>query len=169
MKKIFLCFFVFVLTRGHSQNEFAATAFYNDFKKIHADALEGFSKFKGSKKPGKFNGFAEEYRIKLLLPLADSGKIVFPSIGIPYAEFFFQTANSKKEIDQRAVNLREALLTAYEKPLYARTETSTVKENIFSNTGFFANPDDSLAIFKTSIYQIDKKFFLSVRLMGKKE
>ena len=169
MKQFILIAIVFSFSKAFSQNEFAATAFYNDFKKIHADALEGFSKYRGIKKSGNPDGFAEEYRIKLLLPLADSGRIVFPAIGKPYAEFFFQTANSKKEIDLRAVNLREALLTAYGKPLYARTESSLVKNNIFSNSYYFDKPDDSLAIFKSSIYQDKHRFYLTLRVTGNKE
>ena len=169
MKRWFLFILVFSFSKSFSQNEFAASVFYNDFKKIHADALQGFSKYKGSKKQGGNNTAGEEYRIKLLLPLADSGHIVFPSIDKPYAEFFFQTANTKKQIDQRAVNLREALLTAYEQPLSTRTESSMTKGNIFSNTYFFTNQEDKPAIFKISIYQLDKRYYLTLRMMGNKE
>jgi len=169
MKKLILCFFVFALSKVFSQNEFAATAFYNDFKKIVADAREGFPKYKGSKKRGTIS---DEYRVKILLPLADSGRIVFPLAGNPFVEYYFQTTKTKKEIDQRTVNLREAILTAYGQQLYARTETSTIKGSIFSNTYYYANPDDNLlvqAVFKSSIYNEKGRYFLTFQIFGKKE
>jgi hypothetical protein len=169
MKKLFLYFFAFAISKVYGQNEFAATAFYNDFKKIQADALEGFPKYKGSKKQVESSGLVNEYRIKLLLPLADSGRIFFPIVGSPYAEFYFQTAKTKEDIDQRAVNLREAVLTAYGKQLYTRTETSVIKQSIFSNTYYFARTDDSLSIvtvFKSSIYQDKEKYHLAFQIIG---
>ncbi|MBK5271880.1 MAG: hypothetical protein JJE22_12785 [Bacteroidia bacterium] len=169
MQKFILWFLIFSISKVYSQNEFAATAFYNDFKKIIADAQEGFPKYKGSKIRGTI---ADEYRVKLLLPLADSGRIVSPLAGNPFAEYYFQTTKTKKEIDQRSVNLREAVLTAYGKQLYARTETSTVKESIFSNTVYYANPDDNLstqAIFKSRIYNFNGRYHLTFQVFGKEE
>lgn len=167
MRNLTLVFLIMLALKGTAQNEFAATVFYNDFKKIQMAAADGFSEFKGSKVPGMNNGIIDKYRIKLLLPLADSGWIIIPTTGAPYVEYFFQTSRTKQEIDQRAVNLREALLTAYGKPLFTRTETYTLNDHIFSNTYFYKNLNDSAAIFRSSIYQEDKrKYFLTLKIVG---
>ena len=79
-----ILFLLFVLTRANAQNEFAATAFYTDFKKIFADAQAGFTDCKGIKRKSDFEELATEYYAKLMLPLADSGKVVFPVAGNPY-------------------------------------------------------------------------------------
>lgn len=170
MKKLLLLFSAFITLVAHGQDEFAATAFYNDFKKIQEDAQQGFIKYKGAKRSGERNGLGEEFRVKLLLPLADSGKIVVPVTGNPYAEYYFQPGKTKEEADTRAVSLRDAVITAYGKPLYAKTETITVGQLIFSNTYYFTEPDETLAafaLFKSSVYRDKKKYYLTFRVIGK--
>lgn len=49
MKRIFILFLVIISMEANSQNEFAATSFYNEFNKIYADAQEGFVKIKALK------------------------------------------------------------------------------------------------------------------------
>ena len=61
-----------------AQNEFAAAAFYKDFQKIYADAQQGFIQYKGVKKKSELPELTDEFKVKILLPLADSGKLVFP-------------------------------------------------------------------------------------------
>ncbi|MFZ1260928.1 MAG: hypothetical protein WAQ93_10635, partial [Chitinophagaceae bacterium] len=70
MKRMLILFLLFVLTRANAQNEFAATAFYTDFKKIFADAQAGFTDCKGIKRKSDFEELATEYYAKLMLPLA---------------------------------------------------------------------------------------------------
>ena len=78
MKRIILFFLLLAVSEVYGQNEFAAAAFYADFKKIYEDAQAGFVNYKGDKRKSEFEELATEYKVKLLLPLADSGKIVFP-------------------------------------------------------------------------------------------
>ena len=78
MKRMLILFQFFVLNKANAQNEFAATAFYNEFNKIYADAQTGFLICKGTKRKSEFEELATEYRAKLMLPLADSGKLVVP-------------------------------------------------------------------------------------------
>jgi hypothetical protein len=154
-----------------SQNEFAAAAFYTDFKKIHSDAQSGFIENKGVKKFQERGIGNDEFAVKLMLPLADSGKIIFPVNGNPFVEYFFQSSKKKEEVDQRAVNLREALLTIVGKPLYTRTETVSFKKMSFSTTYFFDDPATTrpeLAVFSSHIKQHNGRYILSFRIMGKK-
>ena len=78
MKRIILFFLLLAVTEVYGQNEFAAEGFYSDFKKIYQDARAGFVQYKGEKRKSEFEELAAEYNVKLLLPLADSGKNYFP-------------------------------------------------------------------------------------------
>lgn len=171
MKRILLFFLLFNLSEVFGQNEFAATAFYKDFKKIYNDAQAGFVNYKGAKRISEFEELATEYKVKLLLPLADSGKIVFPvSDNRPYVIYFFEPGKTRLKVDQRAMNLREAVQIAFEKPLYLRTETNLINNHPFTNSYFFTDPDETRsgqAEFRMSIYYKEKKYFLSFEIRGK--
>ena len=171
MKKVLLLTFVFSFSIAYGQNEFAANAFYNEFKKLHNDAQAGFVNYKGSKLNNTvFPGLIDEYAIQHLLPLADSGKLVFPITGYPYAEFYFQPGKTLDEANQRAVNLRQAILTAYGNPLYIRTETSRIKEFTFSNTLFFTDPNETnpiFSVFKSSVFREGNKYYITFRVIGR--
>ena len=171
MRKLAIFFLGFIVTDASGQNEFAASAFYTDFKKIHADAQAGFPQYKGSKKWQERGAGTDEFTVKLMLPLADSGKIVFPVNGNPYAEYFFQSSKKKQETDERAVNLREALLTIVGKQLFTRTETLTLRKIIYSTTYYFNDQETTrpeLAVFSSHIRQLNGRYILSFRIMGKK-
>ena len=122
MKKLVILFFSFFAVKAFGQNEFAASTFYEDLRKIYTDAKFGFATYKGAKRISGFEELATEYNVELLLPLADSGKIVVPVTGNPYAVYYFEPEKVRLKVDQRAVNLREAVLTAYAEPLYSITE-----------------------------------------------
>ena len=90
MKKLAFLIIGFFTMKAYCQNEFAASAFYTDFKKIYEDAKGGFVTYKGDKRNSEFEELASEYKVKLLLPLADSGKIVYPVSGNnPFVVFYF--------------------------------------------------------------------------------
>ncbi|MEO7924617.1 MAG: hypothetical protein ABIR30_13130 [Chitinophagaceae bacterium] len=172
MKRVIL--FVFLLTTLDSlgQNEFAAAVFYNDFRKIYVDAQAGFVTYKGDKRQAEFEELAAEYRIKLLLPLADSGKIVFPISGNPYAIFYFEPDKVRLKVDQRGTNLRDAVLIAFEKPLYARTETYMVNNYPLTTAFYFTEPGETRtanAAFKMSLYYVTGKYYLSFEIRGKNQ
>lgn len=170
MKKILLFFIVFALSNAYGQNEFAASSFYDDFKKIYADAQFGFATYKGAKKKSDFEDLAAEYKVELLLPLADSGKIVFPVTGKPYVVYYFEPDKVRLKVDQRAVNLREAVLTAFAEPLYATTENSIINDHPFSNTYYFTDPNETrspFAAFRMCIYYNTGKYYLSFEIRGK--
>ncbi len=155
---------------ARAQNEFAATAFYNEFNKIYSDAQNGFLTNKGRIKEAAFPELATEYAVKLLLPLADSGKIVYPLSGMPYVIYFFEPAKSRLKIDQRGLNLREAIVIAFGKPLFTRTEAFLQNDRLFSSTFYYLNAGDDnkkTAIFKSSIYQQDGLYYLAFEIRGK--
>lgn len=163
---------LFVLTKATAQNEFAATAFYDEFKKIYADGQTGFTDCKGVKRNSGFEELATEYRAKEMLPLADSGKIVFPVNGIPYAIYYFEPSKMRLVVDQRGANLRDAVALVFDKPLYSRTSTTMVNNHPLTNTLYFTSPDEdryAAALFRQSIYYEDGKYFLSFEIRGKKE
>jgi hypothetical protein len=107
------------------------------------------------------------------LPLSDSGKIVFPvSDNLPYAIFYFEPAKSRIKVDQRAMNLRDALFIVFDQPLYSRTETTLINNHPFTNSFYFINPDESrsaMADFRMNIYFNEGKYYLAFEIRGKKE
>src|SRR5687768_10426314 len=140
MKRILILFQLFAFSGLHAQNEFAAAAFYSEFKKIYNDAQAGFTNCRGNSFKSGFEEIQCEYRLKCSLPLADSGKIVLPHSTSPYAIFYFEPDKLRLKVDQRSVNLRDAIVTAFDQPLYSRSETFLVKDNPFTKTLFFTKP-----------------------------
>jgi hypothetical protein len=172
MKRIILFFFIFTVSDAVGQNEFAASAFYTDFKKIYEDARAGFINYKGDKRISEFEELAIEYNVKLLLPLADSGKIVFPVSGNnPFVVYYFEPDKIRLKVDQRAMNLRDAVLTVFDKQLYARTETSVINNHPYTNSLYFTDPNETrsaMALFRINIYFNDGKYDLVFEIRGKK-
>lgn len=166
-----ILFQFFVLTQAMGQSEFAATAFYNGFKKIYSDAQEGFSGCMGVPLKTSYESIQSEYRLKCNLPLTDSGKLVVPLNGRPYAIYYFEPDKLRLKVDQRSVNLREAIVTAFGEPLFARTETTLVNNHPFSCTHYFANPDDdstAKALFRQTVYYENGKYYLTLEFWGKR-
>jgi hypothetical protein len=169
MKKLVFICSLFLLKQAAGQNEFAATAFYNEFKKISADANMGFPKNKGKSRPSEFENLTEEYTAKLLLPLADSGKIVFPQKGMPYAYYYFEPGKHRLAVDQRAANLKDAIAIAANKVLYTRTETILVDNTPFSSTWFFETGTEtrpSRALYVMNIYRKKNLYCLTLQING---
>ncbi|MBI5858838.1 MAG: hypothetical protein HZB42_14500 [Sphingobacteriales bacterium] len=170
MKKLVILILGFFSMKACCQNEFAATAFYNDFKKIYADAQNGFAICKGEKRISEYEELQSEYKTTLILPLADSGKIVIPNTGNPYVIYYFEPSKVRLKVDQRALSLQEAILTAFEKPLYLRSETVIIKNRPLTNTYLFTSAEEtrtSMATFRVSIYFEDGKYSLSLEIRGK--
>lgn len=172
MKKILLFLFMSTCLGAWGQNEFAATAFYNDFKKIYSDAQVGFKTYRGGIKPGNYPELQSEFRVKLVLPLADSGKIVFPNNGNPFVVYYYEPSKVRLRVDQRALNLQEAVQTAYGQDLFSRTETVIVNNHPLTNTSFFSSSTEdrqSAALFRVSIYFNDGKYYMTLEIRGKKQ
>lgn len=172
MKRVFLFVLTITASAAFAQNEFAATAFYSEFKKIYADGQTGFTAYKGDKRRSDFEELALEYKVKTLLPLADSAKIVVPVSGNPYMVCYFEPDKVRLKVDQRGSNLRDAMLIAFEKSLYARTETSLVNDHPLTISYYFTDPREthsSQAVFKMAIYYFQGKYFLSLEIRGKSQ
>lgn len=173
MKRTILFFLLFTLSKVYGQNEFAATAFYDDFKKIYSDAQAGFVNYKGDKRKSEFEELATEYKVKLLLPLADSGNIVFPvSANRPYVVYYFEPSKARLKVDQRSTNLRDAVLSVFDQPLYSRTETTIINNHPFTNSWYFTDPAETrsaMAVFRINIYFNEGKYYLAFEIRGKKE
>ena len=171
MKWLPVLIFFFFFTKAEAQNEFTATAFYKDFKKIVADGQKGFSDCKGSQRKTGFEDIVAEYRCKCLLSQADSGRILFPVSSNPYAVYYFHPDKVRLKIDQQGADLREAIMFAFEKPLYSRSETYLVNNRPFTNTLYFTDPNEnkgSLAVFRQCIYyNNDGKYMMSIEIRGK--
>ena len=171
MKRIILFFLLLTVLEVYGQNEFAAAAFYADFQKIYNDAQAGFINYKGDKKKAEFEELATEYKVKLLLPLADSGKIVFPvSVNRPYVVYYFEPSKSRLKVDQRSADLRDAVLYAFGQPLYSRTEITMINNHPFTNSLYFTDPAETrsaMAIFRMNIYFNEGKYYLAFEIRGK--
>jgi hypothetical protein len=171
MKGLLLIVFLANAVKIFGQNEFAATAFYNEFKKIYTDAKNGFIESKGNERVSEFPELTKEFKVKLMLPLADSGKIVETNKGDAYVTYYFEPDKVRLKVDQRGAHLRDAILTAVNQPLYARTETIMIDNKPLSNTWYFTDPGETktaAAAFKLSIYFKESKYFLSLEIRGKK-
>src|SRR5258705_5664464 len=171
MKRIILFFLCLTVAEVYGQNEFAATAFYTDFKKIYEDAQAGFVNYKGDRIKSEFEELATEYKVKLLLPLADSGKIVFPvSANRPYFVYYFEPSKSRLKVDQRSADLRDAVLTVFDQPLYSRTETTMINNHPYTNAFYFtdlAETRSAMAVFRINIYFNEGKYYLAFEIRGK--
>lgn len=171
MKGYLLLIFLTGIVKVFGQNEFAATAFYNEFKRIYTDATNGFIENKGSEKVSEFPELTKEYKVKMMLPLADSGKIVEPAKGSSYVVYFFEPDKVRLKVDQRGAHLQDAILTSINQPLYAKTETLIIDNKPLSNTWYFTDPGETktaAAAFKLSIYFNEGRYFLSLEIRGKK-
>lgn len=170
MRQGLTIFLSLLFSHLYGQNEFAATSFYNEFRKIYADAQEGFAKNKGPKKISDFEDLVDEHKVKWLLPLADSGKIVFPVTGTPYALYYFEPSKTRLKVDQRGAYLRDAVSTAFNKPLYTITETTTINNFPYSDTWYFTEQGESrkpFAAFRQTIFYRNGKYHLSFEIRGK--
>src|SRR5258705_5040367 len=171
MKRIILFFLLFTVSEVYGQNEFAATAFYTDFKKIYDDAQAGFVNYKGDKRKSEFEALVTEYKVKLLLPFADSGKIVFPvSANRPYVVYYFEASRSRLRVDQRSADLRDAVLSVFDQPLYSRTETTMINNHPYTNSLYFTDPAETrsaMAVFRMNIYFNEGKYYLAFEIRGK--
>ncbi len=151
----------------NGQNEFAATSFYTQLKKVYEDRHNIFDNYKGPKLKAKYPELAEEYRCKVLLPLSDSGKIVIPYNGNPYAIFYFEPEKRKAKLDKRAMYLRDAVSTAYDGPLFARTTTTQVGKHFFSNTYLYTTEEETntaKALFRLYVYYEEKRYKLLLEI-----
>lgn len=170
MKKLVTIAGLLAVSLCHAQNEFAATAFYKDFQQIAADAQNGFVLNKGEKRKSDFEELAAEYKSMLHLPLADSGKVVFPVNNVPYVVYYFEPSKERLTTDLRGLNLREAVAAATGLQLFARTETTLVNERVYSYTYFYTKPDEEnkrAALYKSSIYYQDGLYYLSFEIRGR--
>jgi hypothetical protein len=172
MKIVLVLLLLIGVIRVNGQNEFAASAFFEEFKKIYADAQKGFTENKGVIRESEYPGLTEEFNSKLQLPLADSGKVVVPIKGNPYLIYYFEPEKVRLKIDLRGANLRDAIVMSMNQPLYSRTESTVADNRPFSNTWYFLKPDETRktdALFVISIYFKENKYYLSLEIRGKKE
>jgi hypothetical protein len=153
-----------------SQGEFNASSFYKTLLKIRDAGKNGFEEVKGRQLKTEYAELRQEFHPKLMIPLADSGKIIIPKEGVTYAIYYFEPEKKLEKINERAVDLRDAIKTAYGQPLYARTISTTVNNNIYSDTYFYDTAEEthtSRALFRTSVYRQKGKYHLTIEIRGK--
>jgi hypothetical protein len=134
--------------RANAQNEFAATAFYNDFRNVATDASKGFHSLKGEAIRHRVN----EYQLKEMLPLADSGSVIITSSELKYAVYYFEPEKKMEKADTRALHLREAIVNALSISMNSKTTTSTVNQHSYSSTML------SSATTNDELFQIDRYY-----------
>ncbi|HMU47520.1 MAG TPA: hypothetical protein PKC72_14195 [Chitinophagaceae bacterium] len=170
MKRFLVILFFAFPVYTVAQNEFAATSFYNTLKKIKDDGEKGFAACKGQKMKSPYEDLEDAYKAKFMLPLADSGKVVFPVSGPVYAVYFFEPEKKLVDIEKRASNLREAVATATGGLLYSKATTTKIDDYINSNTYIYLaeeETDTRKAIYRISIYRVKKRYHLSLEIRGK--
>ncbi len=152
-----------------AQNEFSARAFYADFNKIYEDAQNGFPNTLGKERRSEFPELTKEFTVKQLLPLADSGKLVFTDFFRPYVVYYFEPSKSRLKIDQKGADLREAITIAMNRPVCTRTETELVGDDPVSNTWFFEGSSElskNESICRISINRRNNYYYLSLQING---
>lgn len=169
MKRLLLLFAVCFSSSLIAQNEFSAKAFYTDFNKVCEEAKRGFQDITGKEKISEFPGLTKEYAVKLILPLADSGKVIFPDFSRPYALYYFEPSRNRLKTDQKGADLREAIIIAMNRPVCTRTETTLVADIPVSNTWFFEGNNESAkteAICQISIFSRNNLYYLTLQING---
>jgi hypothetical protein len=171
MKRILLIpVFLIALDQAKAQGEFAASAFYNEFKKVYHDAQSGFTVCKGDMRKTGIQDLVTEYKIKCILPLSDSAKIVEQANGKTFVIYYFEPDKMRLKVDQRAVDLRDAITTAFGKPLYVRSETTIVNKQPFSSSMYYDDPTmNSAALFQHLVYYQEGRFYLSLEIRGRRQ
>jgi hypothetical protein len=170
MKITLSLLFLFLAFYADCQDEFGSSTFYNAVRKVQAEGLNGFEQLKGNVLRTPYPELRKEYRVKTMLPLADSGKIVVPAEGVPFALYYFEPEKKMETINERATSLRDALVKAYGNPLYTKTITTTTGKKVHSDTYYFSDPGEShtsKALFRTTIYSQGRRYFLSFEIRGK--
>lgn len=163
--------FVFLFVKAYSQpNEFANESFYVAFRKIVTDGQNGFAQYKGAKQPNELAGLIDIYKVKIILPGADSGEIVFPIIGAPYAEYYFKPGKTKALADQRIANLKTATEMAISKSLYEKKEEAAIKDFVDYKTYYFTSANTGLTIladFESGIYEEKGVYKINFKINGR--
>ena len=140
MKKFsFLLAVAAISFTASAQNEFANEKFYSAVKKIYADGQKSFATYKGPK-TGSLGTLIDFYKVNLMLPGADSGKISVPTIGFPDVSYDFKPAKTLEQASQKIKLLAEALKTAAGKTFYEQQKTSQLKNFTFYKTLLYTMP-----------------------------
>lgn len=124
---------VIIACTASAQSEFANEKFYAAVKKIYADGQNGFTQYKGDKLRS-LGSLITFYKTGLLLPGADSGKIIVSVIGNPDVSYDFKPVKTYEQAAQKIKYLAEALRTASGKTLYEQQRENRVKDFTFYKT-----------------------------------
>ena len=169
MKKGILVLLISLSLKSAAQNEFAATAFYTSLREFYTDAQNGFVVSKGTKIPENPNTFTDEYSVKSLLPLADSGKIVWPLLGNPYVVFYLETAKRIEEAEKRAGNLREVIEKVFNQRFFIMTESRREGASYFTDSYFYTNQQETRkfkACFRITVLSENNRYKMQFEIRG---
>jgi hypothetical protein len=172
VRKTFLILLVSLSVKATAQNEYAATAFYTALQEMCDDANHGFILYKGEKMPENRNSYTDEYFLKTMLPLADSGKIIWPLELPPYAIFYMEPARKAEDAEKRAGNLRAVIEKVYNEPLYVRTESKTPDGRFKTDSWFYTRKNESrkaFAAFHISVYYSGSRYNVVLEIRSVKD
>lgn len=154
-----------------AQGEFSSNSFYNTLLRVKNAGQTGFDELKGRALKSAFSDTRSEYYPKVMLPLADSGKVIIPNEGLPYTIYYFEPEKKKDKIDVRAADLRSAVLAAYKDRLVTKTISTNVNNNQYSDTYFYTSEEvthTSKALFRMSVFPLEGKYYLTIEVRGVK-
>jgi hypothetical protein len=168
MKKLILPFFLFAFIKINAQqNEFAATRFYNAFLKIYADAEGAFPLYKGEIIRSKVKNVFDDYKIKLMLPGAESGMIRTASGGNSYAQYYFYGGTTLGNANQKRYYLKQAIEKALSKDLYEKAVMYSSDEVTFYDVKYFIyriRIHTAAPLFETSVYREKGRYLLVFKI-----
>lgn len=152
MKRSCFVLLVFISFFAHAQNEFANTRFTEAFRKLYADAPNGFATSKGNKH-WALGSFYTIHKSLIVLPGADSAIVSVPvAYGHPSASQYFKTSASMAMAWQRENELLTAIKAHAGKTLYEKTAVDSAGKFVFYRTRLFKNPSASLSDIDMETY-----------------
>jgi hypothetical protein len=165
MRLSYLIFFAFITLQANAQNEFAGTRFTDAFKKLYADAPNGFTAHKGAKMRAMGN-FFNIHKNLTPLPGADSAIISIPvAMGNPSCTHYFKPSATLAAAQQREQGLALSVKTAAVKTLYEKKTVDTVGKFIFYRTQLYNKPSGSVFDLDMETYAVLEKGRYSIGLV----
>jgi hypothetical protein len=161
--------FVFAVLYTNAQNEFANTRFPDAFKKLYADAPNGFALYKGAKMRSMGSLFTI-HKSLALLPGADSAIVSVPvAYARPSSHHYFSPSATMAAAQQRETALASAIKSLAGKTLYQKKSVDSLGRFVFYRTQLYNNA--AAAVFdlelETYIVQEKGRYKLGLVVYGK--
>jgi hypothetical protein len=157
MKSMVVAFWAFTALYANAQNEFAHTRFADAFKKLHADAPNGFAAYKGAK-VRSLGSLFNVHKSLALLPGADSAIVSVPvAYARPSNTQYFMPSPTLAAAQQRQTALTSAIKSAAGKTLYEKKAVDSLGRFVFYRTQLYNNAAATIFNLELESYVVLEK------------